>query len=73
MKTRRKKYFNNDPERTPFEDWVYYMGNCMFWVKEYQEGRCDKKRFTETINAIKGHLKNIEDMLPTLPYLTKGQ
>lgn len=54
---RKVKLYTPTPIRLPYgtgvlDKEIYYLGNCMFWLKEFQEGRSDKPRVLETATAI---------------------
>ena len=52
------KYVSPTDNMNEEEKWNYYFDNCIFWLKEYQEGRTTIERALETIQSITNHIKN---------------
>lgn len=43
----------------PVIDPEQYLDNCIFWVKEYREGRTTRERYSKVIESMKQHCETI--------------
>jgi hypothetical protein len=69
----RKQRFKETTEFPPYSFWtpwqtkIWYLGNCLFWVKDLtDDGRCpvkDKKRMLETIAALRQNCDSMVELL----------
>lgn len=54
VKKKKIKIFTPEPPpyKNDIEKYEYYINNCMWWLNEYKEGRCDKERATLCFNSL---------------------
>lgn len=62
-KPKPKEVIEVSKPRGSIEYKLYYMNNCIFWINEYREGRCDLVKVMTAIESLKKLCDEIKQII----------